>query len=58
MEKCCNVINGRVRCSIGQDVHDLKAGDSINFNCGRTHQMENAVANSTKMLWVAVPLVL
>jgi len=58
VEKCCDVISGRVRCSIGQEMHELKVGDSICFNSGQAHQMENAGANSAKVLCVAVPLAL
>lgn len=31
VEKFCYVVSGKVKCSIGQDVHELKTGDSINF---------------------------
>ena len=55
MEKFCYVISGRVRCSIGQEKHELKTGDTIDFNSGHTHQMENAGASSAKVLCVAVP---
>jgi uncharacterized cupin superfamily protein len=56
VEKCCNVISGRVKCSIGQERHELRTGDSIYFNSGQAHQMPNAGANSAKVLCVAVPL--
>ena len=58
MEKFCDVINGRVKCSIGQECHELKTGDSLYFNTGQAHQMENAGANPAKVLCVAVPLAL
>ena len=31
VEKCCDVISGRVRCSIGQEFHELKIGNTIYF---------------------------
>jgi quercetin dioxygenase-like cupin family protein len=58
VEKFCDVISGKVRCSIGQEYHELKTGDSIYFNGGQAHQMENAGATSAKVLCVAVPLAL
>ena len=58
VEKFCYVVSGRVRCSIGQEKHELKTGDSIYFNSGQAHQMENAGAGSAKVLCVAVPLAL
>lgn len=65
----CDVISGRVRCLIEpicrpengtarQERHELKTGDTIYFNSGQAHQMENVVANFAKVLCVAVPLAL
>lgn len=56
VEKFCYVISGKVRCSIGQEIHELKTGDTIYFNSGHTHQIENPSASSAKVLCVAVPL--
>ena len=39
-------------------IHELKTGDTIYFNSGQAHQMENAGANSAKVLCVAVPFAL
>lgn len=47
-----------MKCSIGQEIHELKVGDTIDFNSGQAHQMENAGASSAKVLCVAVPLAL
>mgnify|MGYP001567440946 FL=1 len=58
VEKFCYVLSGRVRCSIGKEFHELKTGDSIYFNSGQAHQIENSGANSAKVLCVAVPLAL
>ena len=58
VEKFCYVVSGRVRCSIGQEIHELKTGNTIYFNSGQAHQMENAGATSAKILCVAVPLAL
>ena len=58
VEKFCYVVSGKVKCSVGQDVQELKVGDSIDFNCGKTHQMENIGAGPAKVLCVAVPLAL
>ncbi len=44
------MINGRVRCSTGQEIHELATGDTIYFNSGQAHQMENASTNSAKVL--------
>ena len=54
----CTVISGEVWCSIGQEKHELKTGDTIYFNSGQAHQMENAGAGSAKLLCVAVPVAL
>ena len=51
-------VSGRVECSIGQEIHELKTGDTIYFNSGQAHQIENLGANSAKVLCVAVPLAL
>ncbi len=58
VEKFCDVVSGRVRCSIRREQHDLKPGDTIYFNSDQAHQIENAGANSAKVLCVAVPLAL
>ena len=38
VEKFCYVVSGRVRCSIGQEFHELKTGDSIYFPACRQEQ--------------------
>ena len=46
------------RTLIWQDAQELKTGDSIDFNCGQTHQIENLGNSPAKVLCVAVPLAL
>ena len=58
VEKFFYVVKGRVRCSIWQELHELRPGDSIYFNSGQAHQIENSGANSAKVLCVVVPLAL
>ncbi|MBI4356085.1 MAG: helix-turn-helix transcriptional regulator [Candidatus Omnitrophica bacterium] len=58
VEKFCYVINGRVRYSVGQDVHDLKAGDALYFEGHQPSHLENTGTNSAKLLCVTVPSVL
>jgi len=43
------------RCSLGQERHELKTGDSIYFDSGQAHQIENSGATSANVLCVAVP---
>ena len=55
VETFCDVVSGRGRRSIGEDVQELKTGDTIDFTSGQPHQMEHAGANPAKILCVAVP---
>ena len=34
VEKFCDAISRWVQCSIGQEIHELKTGYSIDFNSG------------------------
>ena len=58
VEKFCYVISGKVRCLIGQEVHELGMGDAVYFTNGQPHWMENLGATLAKILCVAVPLAL
>ena len=48
VEKFCDAISGRVRCSIGQDAHELKAGDSIDFPIRRRRKQRPSASDGER----------
>ncbi len=58
VEQCCYVVSGKVRCLIGQEIHEITMGDAVYFTSDQPHRMENAAANPANVLCVAVPLAL
>jgi transcriptional regulator with XRE-family HTH domain len=51
-EEICHVLEGAIRYTVADTVHDLRAGDTIHFKCSDPHQWENLSPGATRVLWV------
>lgn len=51
-EEFVYVLSGQVRVTVGDNVNDLKAGDSLHFNSGVTHTLRNAGNETCELLVV------
>jgi transcriptional regulator with XRE-family HTH domain len=51
-EEICHVLEGAIRYTVADTVHDLEAGDTIHFKCSDPHLWENLSPGTTRVLWV------
>jgi DNA-binding transcriptional MerR regulator/mannose-6-phosphate isomerase-like protein (cupin superfamily) len=49
------VLNGRLEISLGEDVHQLSAGDSLYFDSSTPHTWRNPGKKETRILWINTP---
>ena len=51
-EEICHVLEGAIRYTIADTVHDLAAGDTIHFKCSDPHLWENRAPGITRVVWI------
>ncbi len=51
-EEICHVLDGAIRYTIADTVHDLSPGDTIHFKCSDPHLWENRAAGETRVVWI------
>lgn len=51
-EEICHVLDGAIRYTIADTVHELAAGDTIHFKCSDPHLWENRAPGTTRVVWV------
>jgi transcriptional regulator with XRE-family HTH domain len=49
------VLGGRVHLQLGTDVHELEAGDSIEYRSSVPHRVTNAGETQAEVMWVISP---
>jgi transcriptional regulator with XRE-family HTH domain len=49
------VLSGRVHVQLGDDVHELEAGDSIDYRSSIPHRVSNAGDTQAEVMWVISP---
>jgi transcriptional regulator with XRE-family HTH domain len=49
------VISGRVRCQVADDVHELRAGDSIFYMSSTPHRVVNDGSEMAHVMWIMTP---
>ena len=49
------VLAGRVHIQLGEDVHELEAGDSIDYRSSTPHRVSNAGDTPAEVMWVISP---
>jgi transcriptional regulator with XRE-family HTH domain len=49
------VLSGRVHLQLGDDVHELEAGDSIDYRSSSPHRASNAGDTPAEVMWVISP---
>jgi transcriptional regulator with XRE-family HTH domain len=49
------VIAGTVQLELGGDVHDLEAGDSIDYRSSMTHRVTNVGEERAEVMWIISP---
>jgi transcriptional regulator with XRE-family HTH domain len=49
------VLSGRVHLQLGADVHELEAGDSIEYRSSVPHRVTNAGETQAEVMWVISP---
>ena len=49
------VLSGTVRLELGDDVHELEAGDSIGYWSSTPHRVSNAGDDLAEVMWVISP---
>src|SRR5262245_5039895 len=54
-EQCGLVLQGVAEIHLGDDVHRLKAGDSIRFDCAIPHRIVNAGRGQLRCIWAIMP---
>lgn len=54
-EELVVVISGVVRAQIGEDIHIMFEGDSIDYRSSVHHRFENAGEDSAQVLWIISP---
>jgi transcriptional regulator with XRE-family HTH domain len=51
-EEICHVLDGAIRYTIADTIHDLMPGDTIHFKCSDPHFWENRSAGVTRVVWI------
>ncbi len=54
-EELLLVIEGRVLLQLGTDVHELEAGDSVNYRSSTPHRVSNPGGDKAEVLFVITP---
>ena len=49
-EEFVYVLEGRVEITLGQEVHDIKKGQTLHFNSGITHNLKNLSTKESKLI--------
>jgi transcriptional regulator with XRE-family HTH domain len=54
-EQCGLVLKGVADVELGDNIHRLRTGDSIRFDCSIPHRITNAGRGQLRCLWAIVP---
>lgn len=54
-EELLLVIAGRVHVQLGTEVHELRAGDSVNYRSSTPHRVSNPGGDTAEVLYVITP---
>jgi uncharacterized cupin superfamily protein len=54
-EELLVVVHGSVRLELGDDVHELDAGDSIRYWSSTPHRIANADEGLAEVMWIISP---
>ena len=54
-EELLVVIDGTVRLELGDDVHELEAGDSIGYWSSTPHRLSNTGDGLAEVMWIISP---
>jgi transcriptional regulator with XRE-family HTH domain len=57
-DECGWVLSGRIQVKIGDEVFDLKKGDSIHFSGARPHGIRNVGDEPSESIWAALSVAL